>query len=91
MTMAVDQGCDCVSVLGQDRLRSNHGCVRRRMIEAAIIRNRSLAKQRRYLSAGSQFSAGILIDALTVFGLKDVTRRAISARETSRLSAREAA
>src|SRR5215471_17068003 len=28
MAMAVAQGCACDSILGQDRLRSNHGCVR---------------------------------------------------------------
>jgi hypothetical protein len=53
MTMAVDQGCDCDSVHGQNRSRSNHPCVRR-TIEATMIRNRSPAKQQR-LTAGSQF------------------------------------
>jgi len=77
MAVAVGQGCDCDSVLGQDRLRSNHGCLRRRRIEAMTIRN-----QREV-----EVSAAILIDALTVIGLKDVTRCAISARETSVLSA----
>jgi hypothetical protein len=79
MTMAVDPGCDCDRVHRQKRSRSNH---RRRMIEAMTIRNRSPETQRRYLRV--EVSARILIDALT---LMDVTRCAISARETSVLSA----
>jgi hypothetical protein len=80
MTMAVDRGCDCDSVHGYKRSRSNQRCLRR-MIEAMTFRNRSPETQRRYLRV--EVSARILIDTLT---LKDVTRCAISACETSVLS-----
>jgi hypothetical protein len=50
-----------------------------------MIRNRSPAKQQR-LSAGSQFQP-VIWSIPPVLGLKDVTRCAISARETCVLSA----
>src|SRR6516225_165745 len=48
---AVDRGCDCDSVHGQKRSRNSHPCVCRRIMEAIMVRNRSLARQQRYLSA----------------------------------------
>jgi hypothetical protein len=78
--MAVGPGCDCDGVHGQKRSRSNHRCVRRRIIEAMMIRNRSPAKQRRYLSARVAVSTGILVDALpfsTSAGIPEMRRMSL--------------
>ena len=56
MTMAVGPGCDYDKVHGQERLRSNHGCLRRPMIEAMTIRNLPPATQRPYLRVVSKLS-----------------------------------
>src|SRR5262249_30712395 len=84
------EGRECVydSGGGQKRSRSNCGGVRRPMIEAKMNRNRSPAKQRRYLWARGLSFSRYFGRCPAVLGLKDVTRCAMSARETSVLSAR---
>src|SRR5262249_62306557 len=84
------EGRECVydSDGGKKRSGINCGCVRRGMIEAAMIRNRSPAKQRSYLSARGRSFHRYFGRCPAVLGLKDVTRCAMSGRETSSLSAR---
>jgi len=84
MTMAVGPGCDCGSVHGQGRLRSNHGCLRRRMIKAMAIRGLSPTTRRR---VEVQLVFGRCPDR---FGL-EVAPHLIIAREKCVQSAREAA